>query len=119
MYHVFFFFSKLPRPPSSTLFPYTTLFRSRRARSETGQESRAMHVLCSARDILDWQPLEHEGRPRRAQDRELLRPLDRYRRGFTQHARITQPLEKALRRRGKEIDFSCPLRLREEFSLCH
>src|SRR5438034_3986920 len=70
MYHVFFFFSKLPRPPSSTLFPYTTLFRSRRAKSETGQESRAMHVLCSARDILDWQPLEHEGRPRRARSEE-------------------------------------------------
>src|SRR5437667_6978073 len=25
----FFFFLKLPRPPRSTLFPYTTLFRSR------------------------------------------------------------------------------------------
>src|SRR5206468_12752530 len=31
VYHVFFFmffFSPLPRPPRSTLFPYTTLFRS-------------------------------------------------------------------------------------------
>src|SRR5207248_10539014 len=27
----FFFFLMLPRPPRSTLFPYTTLFRSRRA----------------------------------------------------------------------------------------
>src|SRR5438045_4224562 len=26
----FFFFLMLPRPPRSTLFPYTTLFRSRR-----------------------------------------------------------------------------------------
>src|SRR5207245_11129941 len=26
---VFFFFSSVPRPPRSTLFPYTTLFRSR------------------------------------------------------------------------------------------
>src|SRR5207253_10179561 len=26
---LFFFFSMLPRPPTSTLFPYTTLFRSR------------------------------------------------------------------------------------------
>src|SRR5438034_1619853 len=26
----FFFFSMIRRPPSSTLFPYTTLFRSRR-----------------------------------------------------------------------------------------
>src|SRR5206468_10477818 len=29
----FFFFLILPRPPSSTLFPYTTLFRSIRARA--------------------------------------------------------------------------------------
>src|SRR5207244_11197126 len=27
-YHSFFFFLMIPRPPSSTLFPYTTLFRS-------------------------------------------------------------------------------------------
>src|SRR5207248_9174931 len=26
--HILFFFSLIPRPPSSTLFPYTTLFRS-------------------------------------------------------------------------------------------
>src|SRR5205085_11621724 len=34
------FFSRLPRPPSSTLFPYTTLFRSRRPapRSEPAGE---------------------------------------------------------------------------------
>src|SRR5437879_9556984 len=29
----FFFFLMIRRPPRSTLFPYTTLFRSRRARS--------------------------------------------------------------------------------------
>src|SRR5205814_8472432 len=28
---IFFFFLMLPRPPRSTLFPYTTLFRSRQA----------------------------------------------------------------------------------------
>src|SRR5205814_10240396 len=27
---IFFFFLMIPRPPRSTLFPYTTLFRSRR-----------------------------------------------------------------------------------------
>src|SRR2546422_6860671 len=31
---VFFFFLMIRRPPRSTLFPYTTLFRSRRKRSE-------------------------------------------------------------------------------------
>src|SRR5947209_15678778 len=30
----FFFFLMIRRPPRSTLFPYTTLFRSQRARSE-------------------------------------------------------------------------------------
>src|SRR5271167_5061191 len=30
--HFFFFFLMIRRPPRSTLFPYTTLFRSQRAR---------------------------------------------------------------------------------------
>src|SRR5258708_19099001 len=30
--HLFFFFLMIRRPPRSTLFPYTTLFRSRRRR---------------------------------------------------------------------------------------
>src|SRR6266403_5446323 len=30
IFHVFFFFLMIRRPPRSTLFPYTTLFRSRR-----------------------------------------------------------------------------------------
>src|SRR5205085_7212587 len=29
LYSIFFFFSCIPHPPRSTLFPYTTLFRSR------------------------------------------------------------------------------------------
>src|SRR5690349_23468014 len=32
IYHTFFFFLMIRRPPRSTLFPYTTLFRSPRAR---------------------------------------------------------------------------------------
>src|SRR5205809_4527356 len=46
---LFFFFLMIRRPPRSTLFPYTTLFRSqfkkgpdpRRARGETDEENRA------------------------------------------------------------------------------
>src|SRR5699024_12443961 len=37
--HVFFFFL-IPRPPRSTLFPYTTLFRSYRA----GVQDRSLHL---------------------------------------------------------------------------
>src|SRR6266403_2934242 len=32
-YSIFFFFLMIRRPPRSTLFPYTTLFRSRRPRA--------------------------------------------------------------------------------------
>src|SRR2546426_5857105 len=34
---VFFFFLMIRRPPRSTLFPYTTLFRSRRARGSAAR----------------------------------------------------------------------------------
>src|SRR3989442_13957253 len=39
LYHVsvFFFFLMIRRPPRSTLFPYTTLFRSRRAAYWSGR----------------------------------------------------------------------------------
>src|SRR5260370_5917139 len=38
---LFFFFLMIRRPPRSTLFPYTTLFRSRdRSRSQNGQQAR-------------------------------------------------------------------------------
>src|SRR5262245_64941695 len=40
----FFFFSIIRRPPRSTLFPYTTLFRSERRPSPAGVEV----ALCSA-----------------------------------------------------------------------
>src|SRR2546430_12655307 len=35
-----FFFLMIRRPPRSTLFPYTTLFRSRRPRSAAGDRAR-------------------------------------------------------------------------------
>src|SRR6266481_2799360 len=43
----FFFFLMIRRPPRSTLFPYTTLFRSRRVRS--GVRRLRSHVLRSPR----------------------------------------------------------------------
>src|SRR3712207_8938314 len=44
----YFFFLMIRRPPRSTLFPYTTLFRSR-----------AMGI-CSLRDLLFHLPLRYE-----------------------------------------------------------
>src|SRR5256885_3404059 len=44
MFH-FFFFLMIRRPPRSTLFPYTTLFRSRRG--SAGRHGRARARRCS------------------------------------------------------------------------
>src|SRR5256886_15139538 len=44
VYFVFFFFLMIRRPPRSTLFPYTTLFRSRWIRSgEQSPDRRRRH----------------------------------------------------------------------------
>src|SRR5256886_8673269 len=49
--YYFFFFLMIRRPPRSTLFPYTTLFRSRAHRLASGHAVRRAHVLCPvARD---------------------------------------------------------------------
>src|SRR6266853_4684265 len=40
---LFFFFLMIRRPPRSTLFPYTTLFRSRRRHRTKGPASRHRH----------------------------------------------------------------------------
>src|SRR6266404_8707605 len=37
IFFFFFFFLMIRRPPRSTLFPYTTLFRSHRGRRQPGQ----------------------------------------------------------------------------------
>src|SRR3712207_8569238 len=55
--YIFFFFLMIRRPPRSTLFPYTTLFRSndrlagrRAARAaDDGREGRAAHAVLPLR----------------------------------------------------------------------
>src|SRR2546427_7866713 len=39
---IFFFFLMIRRPPRSTLFPYTTLFRSHHVRSLSGHRNKAL-----------------------------------------------------------------------------
>src|SRR5438477_5852928 len=47
--HLFFFFLMLRRPPRSTLFPYTTLFRSRSGDAgETGRHQAGGRLLSVA-----------------------------------------------------------------------
>src|SRR5439155_25063634 len=48
---IFFFFIRIRRPPRSTLFPYTTLFRSTRRRTSRSMSSRGSSgtrdTMCS------------------------------------------------------------------------
>src|SRR3712207_7879173 len=75
------------RPPRSTLFPYTTLFRSRRRRSEIGgveidvtrtgyTGDRGYELWADAEGALDvWDAVFEAGEPL---DRESPRPKSRY-----------------------------------------
>src|SRR3546814_5328201 len=57
IFHVFFFFLMIRRPPRSTrtdtLFPYTTLFRSRGGTGGEGRSARAAHCPCGQRRQRD------------------------------------------------------------------
>src|SRR5258708_37791076 len=45
-YHLFFFFLMIRRPPRSTLFPYTTLFRSC-CDPSVDSDPRECHPICT------------------------------------------------------------------------
>src|SRR5258708_39689106 len=62
--HFFFFFLMIRRPPRSTLFPYTTLFRSGQWREWNFKES------------LDWHLLAPPSDPRHAQLLGFVRDLN-------------------------------------------
>src|SRR5256885_12534728 len=51
----FFFFLMIRRPPRSTLFPYTTLFRSMRGdeRNDQAQQAHALDVLVHEHALQD------------------------------------------------------------------
>src|SRR2546427_13113196 len=68
---VFFFFLMIRRPPRSTLFPYTTLFRSRHAEDEVGDRDDQEHVEHRDRDVGDELPEDELEGADRAHD-ELL-----------------------------------------------
>src|SRR5206468_8003801 len=62
---LFFFFFMIPRPPRSTLFPYTTLFRSpppadrRCQRSRPGQRQRRTRLRRYRRSLVRRRSEEH------------------------------------------------------------
>src|SRR5712691_8663498 len=48
LFFFFFFFLMIRRPPRSTLFPYTTLFRSSRSRRTTNRAATALRVAAQS-----------------------------------------------------------------------
>src|SRR2546422_4414882 len=56
---LFFFFLMIRRPPRSTLFPYTTLFRSRLAAASTVVSSRSRCTLARTSRALRKRSEEH------------------------------------------------------------
>src|SRR5262249_61951334 len=54
--HHFFFFLMIRRPPRSTLFPYTTLFRSLNENPSPIQPMYAVHGRYSSRALLKYLP---------------------------------------------------------------
>src|SRR2546426_10450813 len=79
MYSLFFFFLMIRRPPRSTLFPYTTLFRSRlpvfRARGVVALSSaRAVHHPENPGRLRGIRPAcAHRDRPLDREDRKSTR----------------------------------------------
>src|SRR5688572_33123629 len=55
----FFFFLMIRRPPRSTLFPYTTLFRSNEVQVSIADEC-ARQQSCFAKDLKTVADTEHE-----------------------------------------------------------
>src|SRR5216684_2040906 len=102
--YFFFFFLMIRRPPRSTLFPYTTLFRSRggRRRRHVGRQS-TVGVPCVTRPVLRRRA---PGAPRLAADRPSGRrrrePIHRRvdRRADARRAPAPGGLWQALRRGG-------------------
>src|SRR5215475_15165486 len=62
LFFFFFFFLMIRRPPRSTLFPYTTLFRSRRA------VERRSSVPIRSSGAPDVRAILRQGRPPRSEE---------------------------------------------------
>src|SRR5258707_5855414 len=74
LYHFKFFFLMIRRPPRSTLFPYTTLFRSRIERRPRAPNHRVIAVRVPERRAV---VVEHFVLGERRDTMESIRILDR------------------------------------------
>src|SRR3712207_6852774 len=78
---VFFFFLMIRRPPRSTLFPYTTLFRSPAAKAQAAAEVILLTHNADLHEVnLGWHPQAEDllwrpdlQQPKRSQDRKSTR----------------------------------------------
>src|SRR3989441_9738377 len=76
--HFIFFFLMIRRPPRSTLFPYTTLFRSNQCAKRLGSVSAESEVPQGAADPFRGRPerfLEERVRPRSEEHTSELQSL--------------------------------------------
>src|SRR3989454_5391248 len=75
---MFFFFLMIRRPPRSTLFPYTTLFRSGRGVAQADEARALDHALPRLEGLTELPPLEGRGaHPREeGEDGRALAALD-------------------------------------------
>src|SRR6266481_9127764 len=101
----FFFFLMIRRPPRSTLFPYTTLFRSAACRLARSQDE--IEVAADARDLPALQALgidlaqeiDLDGgidRDEVAEGADHLRVVDDVRRFHVDHGILVRPPEEPL-----------------------
>src|SRR5439155_19068865 len=88
IYTLYFFFLLIRRPPRSTLFPYTTLFRSQRLLDQQACRLRHLNEAeadpAADRHSLARQPTRPEHRERRRRLRSVLR---RHRQNMANHLR--------------------------------
>src|SRR2546429_7341116 len=68
-YYLFFFFLMIRRPPRSTLFPYTTLFRSNRKDTDAEESSDCERPVGSSVSVGAGASTHSCGRGLRRQDR--------------------------------------------------
>src|SRR5437667_2775423 len=85
-----FFFLMIRRPPRSTLFPYTTLFRSRRPQEAARQYHRRLHARAQTRPRSE----EHTSELQSHHDlvcRLLLEKKNKDQRQLTEEKNVSMP----------------------------
>src|SRR2546426_4958358 len=75
MLYIFFFFLMIRRPPRSTLFPYTTLFRSLEIWIESDPKARTLTISDNGIGMSREEVVAHIGTIAKSGTRDLLESL--------------------------------------------